>query len=53
METIKINCPSCNHQMEYWTRGNYINCPKCNETIPVEPCEEAIDEDIEVVDIEI
>ena len=43
METIKINCPNCNHQMEYWTRNNFINCTKCKTTIPVEPCVEKVE----------
>lgn len=44
METIKINCPECKHQMEYWTRNNFINCTKCKTRIEVEPCEEELNE---------
>lgn len=47
METIKIICPECKHQIEYWTRNNYIECPKCKAIIEVEPCtvvEEIVEE---------
>ena len=37
METITISCPQCKHQMEYWTRNNFINCTKCKASIPVQP----------------
>jgi hypothetical protein len=48
METIKINCPECNHIMEYWTINSYIYCTKCKTTIEVEPCkEELIEEQLE------
>lgn len=46
METIKIICPECKHQMEYWTRNNFINCTKCKARIEVEPCVER-----EVIDL--
>lgn len=42
MNTIKITCPECKHQMEYWTRNNFINCTKCKASIPVEPCVEEV-----------
>ena len=42
METIKINCPECNNQMEYWTINSYIYCTKCKTTIEVEPCVEEV-----------
>lgn len=50
METIKINCPHCEHPLEYWTRNNFINCPKCNGTIAVEPCKEIIIEEVEEIE---
>jgi transcription initiation factor TFIIIB Brf1 subunit/transcription initiation factor TFIIB len=37
MNTIKITCPECKHQMEYWTRNNFILCTKCRAVIEVEP----------------
>ena len=45
METIKINCPECNHTMEYWTINNHIICTKCKTTIEVEPCKEELTEE--------
>lgn len=45
MQLIPINCPHCNHSMEYWTIENYINCPKCKGHIAVEPCVEELTED--------
>lgn len=48
MNTIKITCPECKHQMEYWTRNNFINCTKCKASIPVEPCIEELEEVINV-----
>lgn len=43
--------------MEYWTRNNFINCTKCKASIPVEPCveavEENIDDDIEVIEVNV
>lgn len=47
MDTIKITCPECKHQMEYWTRNNFINCTKCKASIPVEPCKERLTEEEE------
>ncbi len=47
MQPIQISCPHCNHPLEYWTKNNYINCPKCKDSIPVEPCEEPLDHEIE------
>ena len=44
MNTIKITCPECKHQMEYWTRNNFINCTKCKTAIEVEPCKEELTE---------
>ena len=48
METVKINCPKCGLEIEYWTKNNYIECPDCKEIIKVEPCKdlEEIDEEI-------
>ena len=40
METVKINCPKCGLEIEYWTKNNYIECPGCKEIIGVEPCKE-------------
>lgn len=47
MQPIQINCPHCNHPLEYWTKNNYINCPNCKDRIAVEPCEEPLDHEIE------
>lgn len=46
METIKINCPECNHTMEYWTKNNHIYCTKCKAVIEVEPCKEEVEEEL-------
>ena len=43
MQPIPINCPHCNHAMEYWTRENYIHCPACGEKLTVEPCAEDLE----------
>ncbi len=43
MKTISINCPHCNHHMEYWTINDAISCTICGKRIPVEPCEEMLD----------
>lgn len=57
MDTIKITCPECKHQMEYWTRNNFINCTKCKASIPVEPCvenvDEVIEEGIEIIEVNV
>ena len=53
MNTIKTTCPECKHQMEYWTRNNFINCTKCKANIPVEPCIEELEEIEANGDIEI
>lgn len=37
--TKNTKCPNCNHNIEYWTKSNYIECPDCKELIKVEPCE--------------
>lgn len=33
-----INCPGCNHPIEYWTKNSFIECIKCKNMIEVEPC---------------
>ena len=45
MKTIKINCPECNHTMEYWTKNNHIICTKCKSIVEVEPCKEELIEE--------
>ena len=47
-----INCPNCNHPMEYWTKNNYIECIQCKEIIEVEPCEELVEEEDEEIEEE-
>ena len=54
MEELKvknINCPSCNHYIEYWTKNNYIECINCKDMIEVEPCEDVIT-DIDIIEEE-
>lgn len=46
MQPININCPHCNHNLEYWTKGNLINCPQCKKAITVEPCTEPLDDEM-------
>lgn len=46
METVKINCPKCGLEIEYWTKNNYIECPDCKTIIEVEPCKEIVEEEI-------
>lgn len=57
METVKIICPDCKNNMEYWTKNNFILCTKCKARIPVTPCieavEENIDDDIEVIEVNV
>lgn len=50
MKTIKINCPECNLNIEYWTKNDFIECTKCKNKIKVEPCEEEIIEDEEIIE---
>lgn len=53
METVKIICPDCKNNMEYWTKNNFILCTKCKARIPVTPCIEAVKENIDDDDIEV
>ena len=46
-----INCPSCNHHIEYWTKNTFMECIECKNMIEVEPCEDVVD--IEIVEEEI
>lgn len=47
MKTIKINCPECSLNIEYWTRNSFMECPQCKTNIKVEPCKEIEEEIIE------
>ncbi|NLL02486.1 MAG: hypothetical protein GX265_05665 [Mollicutes bacterium] len=51
MKTIKINCPECGLNIEYWTKNDFIECTKCKNKIKVEPCEDT-EEKIEDEEIE-
>jgi DNA-directed RNA polymerase subunit RPC12/RpoP len=57
METVKITCPDCKNNMEYWTKNNFIQCTKCKARIPVVPCIESvnenIDDEIEVIEVNV
>ena len=50
MEFRNINCPDCGLNIEYWTKNNFIECTKCKNKIKVEPCEEEIIEDEEIIE---
>lgn len=50
MEFKNINCPECGLNIEYWTKNNFIECTKCKNNIKVEPCEEEIIEDEEIIE---
>lgn len=48
-----INCPECNHHIEYWTKNNFIECIKCKNMIEVEPCGAVEEIIVEVEDEEV